>query len=80
MELPETVRTKMGSFLIGNQKDSLNIEFISCKLVMAAFKCQSVDALVIGDGAFQKLSLKGAAVEAQKTPISKLLAMLAPKV
>jgi len=58
MQLPEAVRNKIGSFIVGEKVPSCQIEFIAVKILMAAFKCPSTDSLDIGANGFRQLKLK----------------------
>jgi len=58
MQLPEIVRNKIGSFIVGEKAPACQIEFIAVKILMAAFKCPSTDSLDIGAAGFRQLKLK----------------------
>jgi len=58
MELDQSVRDRLGSFLIGSKKDICEVEFVSCKVLMAAFRCQSTDSLSVGSLGWERLNLK----------------------
>jgi len=58
MQLPEAVRNKIGSFIVGEKIPSCQIEFIAVKILMAAFHCPSTDSLDIGSNGFRHLKLK----------------------
>jgi len=58
MELDQSVRDRVGSFLIGGKKDICEIEFVACKILIGGFKCQSTDALSVGSKGWQKINLK----------------------
>jgi hypothetical protein len=58
MELDQSVRDRIGSFLIGAKKDICEIEFMACKILIGAFRCPSTDSLSVGSLGWQKLNLK----------------------
>jgi hypothetical protein len=58
MELDQSVRDRIGSFLIGAKKDICEIEFMACKILIAGFRCASTDSLSVGSRGFDKLNLK----------------------
>jgi len=58
MQLPQSVRDRIGSFIVGEKIPSCQIEFLSVKILMAAFQCPSTDALDVGSNAFRHLKLK----------------------
>jgi len=58
MQLPQAVRDRIGSFIVGEKIPSTQIEFIAVKVLMAAFRCPSTDSLDVGSNAFRQLKLK----------------------
>jgi len=58
MQLPQSVRDRIGSFIVGEKIPSCQIEFIAVKILMAAFHCPSTDSLDIGKNGFRQLKLK----------------------
>lgn len=58
MQLPQAVRDRIGSFIVGEKIPSTQLEFIAVKVLMAAFKCPSTDSLDVGSNAFRQLKLK----------------------
>jgi len=58
MELDQSVRDRIGSFLIGGKKDICEIEFIACKILIGGFRCLSTDALSVGSRGWQQINLK----------------------
>jgi len=58
MQLPQSVRDKIGSFIIGEKIPATQLEFIAVKILMAAFQCPSTDSLDVGSHTFRQLKLK----------------------
>jgi len=58
MQLPQAVRDRIGSFIVGEKVPSCQIEFLCVKILMAAFQCPSTDSLDVGSHAFRHLKLK----------------------
>jgi len=58
MQLPQAVRDRIGSFIVGEKIPACQIEFIAVKILMAAFQCPSTDSLDVGSNPFRQLKLK----------------------
>jgi len=58
MQLPQAVRDRIGSFIVGEKVPACQIEFIAVKILMAAFQCPSTDSLDVGAFPFRQLKLK----------------------
>jgi hypothetical protein len=58
MQLPQAVRDRIGSFIVGEKVPACQLEFIAVKILMAAFQCPSTDSLDVGSNAFRHLKLK----------------------
>lgn len=58
MQLPQAVRDRIGSFIVGERIPSTQLEFIAVKVLMAAFGCPGTDSLDVGSNAFRQLKLK----------------------
>jgi len=58
MQLPQAVRDRIGSFIVGEKIPACQLEFIAVKILMAAFQCPSTDSLDVGPNPFRHLKLK----------------------
>jgi len=58
MQLPQAVRDRIGSFIVGEKIPACQLEFIAVKILMAAFQCPSTDSLDVGSNTFRQLKLK----------------------